>query len=275
MSDNVFQNYLTRYSGDPAKIHRVRPKTFKILDKDRATVAFFDTCTRCGGTGVYIDYGTCFKCGGHCGQWAQAKLYTPEKIEQLNAAKDKRDAKKAAKWEAEQAERKAYEDRNADANIKLNRDAYPRMGELIDYKGDVEFVKDIASKIRLHPLSEAQVEAALKAIDRELKDAYERDNAEPIVEGRYEIEGEILTVKHYEGQFGTVTKILVKKDDGGKVFGSVPSKLYDLVAEVATDEDRGLKGRRVAFTAAITPSDDDPLFGFYKRPTKPRLVTGE
>ena len=31
-------------------------------------------------------------------------------------------------------------------------------------------------------------------------------------------------------------------------------------------------GDRIRFDAAITVSDDDPKFGFFKRPTKPEVV---
>jgi hypothetical protein len=32
-----------------------------------------------------------------------------------------------------------------------------------------------------------------------------------------------------------------------------------------------MKGKRISFTAAITPSKDDQKFGFFKRPTKAKL----
>jgi hypothetical protein len=53
--------------------------------------------------------------------------------------------------------------------------------------------------------------------------------------------------------------MLVQDDRGFKVWGSVPSNLYDA------------KGRSVSFSAAIQPSEDDDKFGFFKRPTKAKF----
>jgi hypothetical protein len=69
-----------------------------------------DGCPRCGGTGIYRWFvrarpaaGTCFKCGGASTILVNTRLYTTEKLVKLNAAADKRQAKRvaAAKEEAE------------------------------------------------------------------------------------------------------------------------------------------------------------------------------
>ena len=94
-------------------------------------------------------------------------------------------------------------------------------------------------------------------IEREKEEAiYEA--AEPVPTGRVEITGTVLGTKAQDTQFGTVYKMLVRDDRGFKVWGSIPSSLdyFDP------------KGREIKFMAAVEPADDDPKFGFFKRPTK-------
>jgi hypothetical protein len=80
-----------------------------------------------------------------------------------------------------------------------------------------------------------------------------------VKEGRFEVVGTVLALKevqtensyHY-GDDGVRWKLLIRLDDGAKVWGS----------RFANFE----KGDRVRFTATFTPSKDDPKFGFYSRP---------
>jgi hypothetical protein len=83
--------------------------------------------------------------------------------------------------------------------------------------------------------------------------------AEPCPAGRVEISGIVLTTKWQESAYGSTLKMLVQDDRGFKVWGSVPSNLYDV------------KGRSVSFSATIQPSEDDDKFGFFKRPTKAKF----
>ena len=80
------------------------------------------------------------------------------------------------------------------------------------------------------------------------------------VAGRIAVSGTVLSMKGIASPHGYVTKMLVQHDDGWKVWGTVPQAF----AEVQT-------GQHVNFTATITVSDNDPKFGYFKRPA----VTGE
>jgi hypothetical protein len=72
--------------------------------------------------------------------------------------------------------------------------------------------------------------------------------------------------------FGGQWKMLVRDDSGFKVWGSIPSKMFDLATENGVEpHGNSFKGKRVSFTAALQPSEDDPKFGFFKRPTKPEV----
>lgn len=141
-------------------------------------------------------------------------------------------------------------------------------------------------------LTEGQCEAVRKAIAREAewkatkkaewiaKAAAERADAPDLPEGRVEITGVIVGEKVVDSDFGQVRKITVKDDKGYVVYGTLPAKVEEAIIddfyETVYDNDKDAKivfvGRRLQFTAALTPSKDDAKFGFYKRPTKPKLL---
>jgi len=124
-------------------------------------------------------------------------------------------------------------------------------------------------------LSQKQGAAVLKIIDGNIakkaewaaKSAAESANAEPIVNGKQVITGEVITVKTQEGYYGDTLKMLVRDDRGFKVWGTVPSAL----SEAAYEAETTVNGSRVTFSATVEASEDDNKFGFYKRPTKAKL----
>jgi len=146
------------------------------------------------------------------------------------AVLDARNAKARHKREAKaEAERQAY--------IKRN------------------FWRKIANAIR-HAVWEAQRQA-------------EHAAAESIVEGKQVIQGEVITVKEQNSDWGWVVKMVVKDDRGFKVWGSVAGSILD-----QCDSWEALKGQRVTFTATVAVSEDDDKFGFFKRPTKATILMG-
>ncbi len=99
----------------------------------------------------------------------------------------------------------------------------------------------------------------------------ERAASEDCPTGRFKITGDVMSTKSVDSQYGYVFKMLVRDDRGFKVFGSIPSCL-----ELFDDKDGNQRalaiGDRVEFMAAIEQSKDDVKFGFYKRPTKAKLL---
>jgi hypothetical protein len=91
--------------------------------------------------------------------------------------------------------------------------------------------------------------------------------AEPIIEGKQVILGNVLTVREQNSDWGWTIKMLVKDDRGFKLWGSVASSILD-----QCDSLESLKGQRVTFTATLKASDDDDKFGFFKRPTKAAIA---
>lgn len=103
----------------------------------------------------------------------------------------------------------------------------------------------------------------------------EYEAAAPCPTGRVVVEGEVVSTRVEDGQFGTQFRMLVKDDRGFKVWGSIPSSLHLVDDEPIGNwtPTRALRhGDRVKFTATLTPSDRDPKFGFAKRPTKAEFL---
>lgn len=85
----------------------------------------------------------------------------------------------------------------------------------------------------------------------------------PVTDARISVEGVVLTIREQDGFMGaTVMKMLVKTTQGFKLWGTRPSGL-------------GIQqGTKVAFMCTVERSHKDEKFGFFKRPTKTRVVEG-
>lgn len=99
-------------------------------------------CTRCGGAGGAEAWNhtgwTCYRCGGKCDDPVPSveKLYTAEKLEKLNAAKGKRDAKKAAAAAEKQAEEAARALRERDDVLAHYQPLLARIRSAVPVKTD-------------------------------------------------------------------------------------------------------------------------------------------
>jgi hypothetical protein len=127
-------------------------------------------------------------------------------------------------------------------------------------------LSDMVEKLRRWgALSPRQIEFMVSLHEKELAKRALVATGRKCVEGKRRLEGAIVSMKEVAG-FGyyslPVKKIVVDLGDGTKVWGTLPRAMED-VAKV---------GNRIAFTATVTVSDRDPLFGFFKRPTKPELI---
>ena len=78
--------------------------------------------------------------------------------------------------------------------------------------------------------------------------------------GRLVLSGEIVKTDQQFNEFGGRMVMTVKCDAGFLIWGSIPSALAGIQ-----------RGEQISFTATVTPSDKDPKFGFFKRPTKASL----
>jgi hypothetical protein len=136
-------------------------------------------------------------------------------------------------------------------------------------------ITDIVLKlIRFGSISEAQTGFLHKLVARiaerparEAKRAEEQAAAADCPTGRVDFEGVIVSIRVDEGQFGTVTKILVKHDSGFKLWGTRPSGTYNAATGMSAD-----RGDRISFRATVTVSEKDSKFGFFSRPTGGKFV---
>lgn len=103
-------------------------------------------------------------------------------------------------------------------------------------------------------------EAEQKRVERESATAALQASGVEVPTGRIVVEGEVLSTKWVENGFGGALKMLVQHESGWKVWGTVPSSI---------DVE---KGTRIRFTASVERSNDDALFGFFKRPAKAQVL---
>jgi hypothetical protein len=165
--------------------------------------------------------------------------------------------------------RNEWEMLNPDASHLLDRYEAER-GESYfdDDPGADEFVARMVRVRRLYgKLSEKQTRVldlkplwiALRA-ERARVEAERLANVPDLEEGRRELVGTFRSAKWVENDFGGSFKGVLALEDGNAVYGTIPRAIEESGVEVV--------GTRARFFAAVTVSDDDPHFGFYKRPTK-------
>ncbi|WBF79046.1 hypothetical protein SEA_BOLT007_78 [Arthrobacter phage Bolt007] len=228
----------------------------------------WDPCGRCGGTGnVYtsVDGGRCWECMGSKGAEVPIRKLRARESGRLSAlrAAHKKWVARAERHNANVAAVVAVDEAGTDWHEAMDTDA---------------FLLDLWSKAFDYELSAKQVAAVASSLrrraDRASAKAAEAEAA-PVPEGRYELEGEIASVKAQEGDYGTTWKMLVTHETGYKVWITIPGSVLD--ANDAEGEEGwrpvdALKGRRVRMTATVEASRDDRAFGFGKRPTKAVLL---
>lgn len=105
------------------------------------------------------------------------------------------------------------------------------------------------------------LEHAERKAERERERANEVRVPCPI--GRVTVIGKVVSTDAKDTPYGTRYVMTVRDDTGFTVWGSQPSGLSLNI------------GDRVEFTASVERSDRDECFGFYKRPTKARLLVTE
>ena len=161
--------------------------------------------------------------------------------------------------------------------IRIFTESYPDIVEWMnDHNWDNErfaFLRDMQySLTHWGYLTTAQAETTRRIIAKRIEKAQERLNeAQPTSlapEDRQTVQGEILSVKFNQGAYAQ-TKMLVKLDDGNKVYGTMPESIESAIWPNDHDEVNP-KGVRVEFTATFERNEDH--FSFYRKPTKGRVI---
>lgn len=114
-------------------------------------------CDRCNGLTKFVvgihngepviarpDDGTCYKCNGVGFLDVIVKEYTPEHAAKLEAARIRRQAKKQAEWDAQEAEREAQAEK---ARLEAERLEAERLAEIERNRG--HFIGSVGDKIQM------------------------------------------------------------------------------------------------------------------------------
>jgi len=217
-------------------------------------------CTRCGGAGGWKGWPgfTCFRCAGIGSdpvdgkEWQFPTEWTDAQVDEFLADKE---ARREARAEKKVANQVAKAQANKDQFAAIHPELWTAMEA-----AEAGFLFSLAEQVtRNGELSDKQIDAAERAVQRDAKFTAEREAAADAPTGKVEVEGEVVSTKWTEGQFPAF-KMMVKADTGYRVWVTVPQAI-----------DPG-KGDRVRFTATLEQSNDDSTFAFGKRPAKAQIL---
>lgn len=154
--------------------------------------------------------------------------------------------------------------------------------DMLEDDESFEFLRDMKQSFaHWGSLTDRQVESVKKCmagrerfLARKMQEAIEEEQIPAFVEGRYEMVGTVLSHDWYDNHFtgGRDHKMLVKLDNGNRVFGSVPRDISNYLYHNDENESRELKGMRVKFTATAEQKKGEDHFGYFKRPSKASVV---
>ena len=258
----------------PVKGHH----SLTLSDKGIATWYEPQSCSRCGGSGIwrggFHHTGVCYGCNGDGhGCDYKVKAYTEEAYARYTKRVEANAKRKAEKYNLETAKLlEEFSDRldelesiRAELRSELERGLDNRASEFInkvgatllsyDSEGAVDASRESIARSWIVK-SDKTIEALKQTVEKRKAEKKALENTPDWEDGRLDVEGEILSVKWKDSDFGGSYKMLVKLSDGRRCWGSVPSKL-----------DEAEEGDSVRFKATFSKSNDDPKFAFFKRPS--------
>jgi hypothetical protein len=124
-------------------------------------------------------------------------------------------------------------------------------------------LRDIGEKLAIDGIISAKQIAFARSLIRQRKEEVEQQDKprKPAPEGRIEVGGKLLGIKHQENRFNPdtmITKALIETDDGWKLWITYPSGA------------KWEKGDRVRVKVTVEPSKKDKYFAFGKNPRVPK-----
>jgi hypothetical protein len=269
-----------------------RAKVAKATYRERARLVagrgYTVACGRCGGAGGSDAWRmtgwTCYGCGG---SGSEHRVYSVRRFRKGAVARHAEDTAHAAEMARRDT---AYERALSDLGevgeaLRVAKAAHDKLAaadaygeDEVVYDRETQFRADLATKLwKFGSLTLAQVAAVERGLERDAEAAakHARATAAGALGGKMDVEGTVVSTKWVESQYGSTKKMLVELDDGRRLWGTVAASLE--TQELGDDgEYLGTallsKGDRVAFTATVEASQDDQTFGFFKRPTKARVL---
>jgi hypothetical protein len=224
-------------------------------------------CSACGGDGRYkhsSGYVTnlyyrdgssetvklCFGCNGS-GKYSF--LVSSARAKERRAVRRRNDAEiRADEYRQEALAEEALMDEWREINADFVAGAR-------EFSARSSFLEDLSAQVADgRQLSEKQLAAGLLTVAK-IRD--EIANAQPVPTGRQEIQGIVLTTRWQDNDYGSGQMKMLLKAQGYKLWGTIPSS-----------DVRVRRGDEIALTGTLEPSEDDPYYGFFKRPAKLRMI---
>jgi hypothetical protein len=235
----------------------------EVIAKDTAAIVErIEDCPRCMGLGGHTAWKNtgyvCFKCGGSGRYTNTIKLYSAEKLDQLEKAATARLNRKLKAEQKKRAEIQAINIRNHGEFIKI-------LDSMDSQNAMIASVKSQHKQGKV-AITEKQVKTVISILEREKEEVEKQKKFESIKleDGKYEVEAELVNIKYVDNPFayGTIAKALfVDTETGAKYYGTLPRKIDDIEA---------FDKLIVKFTATFEVKDN--AFAVYKRPTKIKIV---
>lgn len=278
---NVTQADIERAQAAMEEWHKLFEQ-FVMAPIRHSAATVYGSPNRCDHCGAHLRYGNLYHHEPTGGVIVVGDICADETMEVPDRAKlqQKRIREAAASARMREANNKAARQR-----IEVAEKSYPEATAILEhYEGDNYFIEDVAGKFKHNGyLSEKQAAAIVRAHRRDIDRAAQAEKEKARVEageveavptdGRQVVTGEIVKEYWKDGYPSNRHVMIVRDDRGFKVWGSVPSGLYEEVeGENHSHTIVPRSGDRVTFTAALEQSPEDPTFGFTKRPTKARTL---
>lgn len=238
-----------------------------------------DPCWKCGGDRILPHYlhvygGDCFACRATGGTYL-----TPEQMARRIKGREARARARIRKASAKETKRQAA----LAAFVAAHEDLAFLAGDAV-HDDEIQMhpiLRDMGLRLQgCGSLSDKQVDFARRLVlESQVKQdryAVEKAAAQPAPAGRQVIEGKIIKVTSRYNEYSyhdeLVYRMTVKTDAGWLCNGTAPAGIEGVQDLEGDFEDR-LRGQRIRFTATLEPKSDDPIFAFFKRPTRCALVT--
>ena len=163
----------------------------------------------------------------------------------------------------------------------------PTRQELIDWlvEQHSDFFFSVYAHYRVNGKISGKQEETLRRIRQEHEEKVQTKNQEmeeknitPVPTGKgLIITGVVKSVKWQENDYGGSLKMRVEHTDGWQVWGTVPSSIDVITVTDGAEDGHTWQidlpvGSTIQFTANVAASNDDPGFGFFKRPRQATIL---
>lgn len=256
-------------------VHRpsaIQAGDYRVIDGDDAFHYYKNGWSQCAHCGhalkyavrfEYIPTGEVLDIGEDCATFiAPADTRIEYELLRLRKriAKERQEAKEE---EAALERRQQFELDHPDVAEFLN---FVDENEKFGFLRDMKYNYDRWGSLTERQLAATQniMRARQEQASKELFEAHLLKDAPLSPEGRQTVEGTVLSVKGQDTDWGYTYKMLVRLDDGNKVYGTVPAKIEQTLINQ--------KDARIKFVATFTRKNGEDHFSYFKRPSNAEVL---